>query len=80
MCSESLPDNTPPAGLDSSQADEVGTASGGSLAKGFYYSILLMLAVPFLLMSGLSGMLYWIIRNSDNNPQIPPPYSPNPPA
>lgn len=71
MCSESLPDNTQPPGFDAPQADGITTNSNGSLAKGFYYSILLMLTVLFSLAGGLGGMLYWAVRKSDNNPQSP---------
>jgi len=71
MCSESLSDNTQPPGLDASQAEGAATNSGGSLAKGFYYSILLMLTVLFSLAGGLGGMLYWAVRKSDNNLQPP---------
>jgi len=40
-----------------------------AMAKGYYYSILLMLAVPFLLVSGLSGMLYVTMRRADHHAQ-----------
>lgn len=75
MCSENLPETAPPANSDPSQVDPITPPSGGSLAKGFYYSILLMLAVPFLLITGLSGMLYRAIRKSDNLQINPAPVS-----
>jgi hypothetical protein len=59
-CSESLPsgggvgDNTT-SGLG---GGGVVAGSQGSLAQGFYYSILLMLAVPFTLAAGLGGFFY----------------------
>lgn len=79
MCSESLPDNTQPAGFDTSPNDGITANSNGSLATGFYYSIVLMLAVPFSLVGGLGGMLYWSVRKSDKNTQFPPTPLVNPP-
>ena len=79
MCSESLPDNTQPAGFDTSSNDGITTNSNGSLAKGFYYSIVLMLAVLFSLIGGLCGMLYWSVQNSDKNAQSLPTRLVNPP-
>lgn len=38
--------------------------AGGSLAEGFYYSILFMMAMPFVLVGGFGGVLYWGIRKS----------------
>lgn len=50
MCSESLPNN----GADSTAAGP----ADNSLAAGFYYSILLMLAVPASIASGFGIVLY----------------------
>jgi len=63
MCSENLTSATNPP-TDPSGATDTPTASpGGSLATGFYYSILLMLAVPFLMMTTFCGVLYVRIKN-----------------
>ena len=68
MCSEAL-----------SNPGDAQSSSGGpapaddSLARGFYYSILFMLAVPFSLVTGLGTVLYINVRKADqaqiNNPQ-----------
>ena len=57
MCSENLTPETAPT---TEQAGSAGTpaATGGSLAAGFYYSILFMLAVPFVMMTTFCGVLY----------------------
>ena len=70
MCSESLPSNSP--GQDSGDAAAVSSNQTGSgLAEGFYYSILLMLAMPFLMVAGLGGMLYLSAKRASNGPPVP---------
>ena len=44
------------------------TSGAGGWAEGFYYSILFMLAVPFTLAAGLSGLLYVGMRNAPKRP------------
>jgi hypothetical protein len=39
-------------------------------AKGYNYSIIFMMPVPFLIAAGLGGMLYWHVRK--NAPPIEP--------
>jgi len=70
MCSESLSSGSSPG--ENPDSDAPNSASG-SLAEGFYYSILLMLAVPFSMAGGLGGALYLNLRKSDNNRQEGPP-------
>lgn len=65
MCVEQLPSETnaaaPPA------ADAASPASGGAspqLAEGFYYSILLMLAVPYALALGGGVTIYTLLHRA----------------
>jgi hypothetical protein len=39
-------------------------AGGGDLVNGFFYSILFMLSMPFLIVSGMSGYLYLLVRRA----------------
>lgn len=60
MCSENLP-----TGVESSTPSDGETVETEvSLAAGFYYSILLMLAVPFTLMLSLGGAMYFHSRKA----------------
>jgi hypothetical protein len=34
------------------------------LARGFYYSILLMVSMPFVIFGGLSAYFYWLVRKA----------------
>jgi hypothetical protein len=52
------------AGSGGSGGVDAEVAAGGSLAEGFYYSILFMMAMPFVLVGGFGGVLYWGIRKS----------------
>lgn len=54
-CSDSLP--------SAAQAED-GAEPTGSLAEGFYWSILLMMGAPFVVVGGLGGMLYVTIKRS----------------
>lgn len=73
MCSEGL------SGGDRSVVGSPGSAGTGSaLAEGFYYSILLMLAVPFSMMACLVGMLYWRLRKPTMTQQYPRPVANSP--
>jgi heme/copper-type cytochrome/quinol oxidase subunit 2 len=38
--------------------------ASANLARGFYYSILFMLSMPFLIFSGLSAYFYWEVRKA----------------
>lgn len=62
MCSDALPQSESQAA--STEAQDVATSNnaGAGLATGFYYSIVLMLAVPFATMAGLVTMLYRHMR------------------
>ncbi len=66
MCSELLPNDQGPADAATQTSPDATSPpqTGASLAKGFYYSILFMLAVPFLLVTGLSGMLYLSVKKA----------------
>lgn len=75
-CSESLPnaavepgDSAPPAALIVSAPTR---KVGGSLAHGFYYSILLLLAVPFFAVAAM-GTVLWVQlhRRADQHPVVP---------
>jgi heme/copper-type cytochrome/quinol oxidase subunit 2 len=39
-------------------------ANAVNLVRGYYYSILLMLAMPFLILGGLSVYFYWLVRQA----------------
>ena len=39
-------------------------AGGGDLVNGFFYSILFMLSMPFLILGGISGYLYLLVRRA----------------
>ncbi len=67
MCSESLPSGA--GGHKQSTAAAIQAATlqvseqnQSDWAQGFYYSILLMLAVPFSVVAGLGGLLYWSVH------------------
>lgn len=76
MCSENLSTDTPSKGQDTGDANPTPTKNGSNLAAGFYYSILLMLAVPFSMMAGLGGALYHQMRKAAATAE--PPTSPHP--
>jgi hypothetical protein len=40
------------------------SASQANLARGFYYSILFMMSMPFLILGGIGGYFYWQIRKA----------------
>jgi hypothetical protein len=40
------------------------SASQANLARGFYYSILFMMSMPFLILFGIGGYFYWQIRKA----------------
>ena len=39
-------------------------SSGGDLISGFFWSILFMLSMPFLILTGLGTLMYWSVRNA----------------
>ncbi len=41
-----------------------GGAAGGNLARGFYWSILFMMAMPFALIGSFAGYMYWQVRRA----------------
>lgn len=38
--------------------------ASANLARGFYYSILFMVSMPFLIFGGMSAYFYWEIRKA----------------
>ncbi len=66
MCSESLPGGDGPVVETVPSDGEPSAPRTGRLAEGFYYSIVLMLAVPFSMMAGLIGVFYWKLRHPAN--------------
>jgi hypothetical protein len=38
--------------------------ASANLARGFYYSILFMVSMPFLIFGGLSAYFYWEVRKA----------------
>jgi len=38
--------------------------NGASLARGFYWSILLMVATPFTIVGGVGAVLLWLYRRA----------------
>ena len=64
MCSQSLPDAQRPAAAQTGAGVPSVAADAGSLALGFYYSIVFMLAVPFLMMVALGSMLILSARKA----------------
>jgi heme/copper-type cytochrome/quinol oxidase subunit 2 len=40
-----------------------------NLARGFYYSILFMISMPFLIFSGLCTYFYWLVRSAKKQQQ-----------
>jgi heme/copper-type cytochrome/quinol oxidase subunit 2 len=38
--------------------------NGASLARGFYWSILVMVATPFTIVGGVGAVLLWLYRRS----------------
>ena len=40
------------------------SGSQANLARGFYYSILFMMSMPFLILGGVGGYFYWQIRKA----------------
>lgn len=40
------------------------SANQMNLARGFYYSILFMMSMPFLILFGVGGYFYWQIRKA----------------
>lgn len=38
--------------------------NGAEMARGFAYSILFMLSVPYLIFAGLGSYLYWLVKRS----------------
>ena len=40
------------------------SASQANLARGFYFSILFMMSMPFLILFGIGGYFYWQIRKA----------------
>jgi hypothetical protein len=67
LCSESLPNTSAPGQSSSSQAGDASAGQPprqGHLAEGFYYSIMFMLAMPYLIVGGLGGMLYFKLKNA----------------
>lgn len=67
MCSESLPNGTQGGGEGSKQVEgRPGAGEGGrELARGFYYSILLMLAVPGCVAGGFGFMFYRVVKQAE---------------
>jgi hypothetical protein len=43
--------------------------NGQNLARGFYYSILFMLSMPFLIFGGLCSYFYWEVCRARKNQQ-----------
>ena len=39
-------------------------AAGGGVAKGFFWSILFMMSVPYLLLTTFGGCMYWKVRRA----------------
>ena len=67
MCSENLP-----AASDKKMGgmgDDPSTAQAPALAEGFYYSIVLMLVVPYTMLAGGGVGLYYLLRKS--TPRVP---------
>jgi heme/copper-type cytochrome/quinol oxidase subunit 2 len=44
--------------------------NGQNLARGFYYSILFMLSMPFLIFGGLCSYFYWEVRRARRHQRI----------
>lgn len=40
------------------------SASQANMARGYYYSILFMMSMPFLILFGVGGYFYWQIRKA----------------
>lgn len=71
MCASNLPGGDGPAAVG--DAPDAGPASGdamqssagqGDLARGFYLSILLMLAVPYTMLVSGGAVLWWHFRRA----------------
>lgn len=43
-------------------------ASGGHLVSAYMWSILFLMAMPFTLLTGFSGYMYWLVRRSRTQP------------
>jgi heme/copper-type cytochrome/quinol oxidase subunit 2 len=39
-------------------------SNGGDLVSGFFYSILFMLSMPFMIVAGMSGYFYLLVRRA----------------
>ena len=37
---------------------------GGDLVRGFFWSILFMMSMPFAILGGMSSYLYWVVRRA----------------
>lgn len=44
----------------------------GDWVGGFFWSILFMLSMPFLILGGLSGYMYWLVRQARRTAAPPP--------
>jgi len=66
-CSSALSSNDSSSADSMDPANPSSTQAGASLATGFYYSILLLLAVPFTMASGLCGAFYLRTRSMTRN-------------
>ncbi|GIW94299.1 MAG: hypothetical protein KatS3mg110_2340 [Pirellulaceae bacterium] len=47
---------------------EGGNAEG--LVRGYYYSILFMMSMPFLILGGLGAYFYWEVRRARSRPSV----------
>ncbi len=45
-----------------------GDPSQSGIVQGFFWSIMIMLATPTLILGGLGSYFYWLIRQAQNQP------------
>jgi len=43
------------------------SVEGQKLVRGYFWSICFMMAMPFTLLGGMSGYMYWLVRNARRN-------------
>lgn len=43
------------------------STEGQKLVRGYFWSICFMVAMPFTVFGGMSGYLYWLVRNAKRN-------------
>lgn len=43
------------------------SVEGQKLVRGYFLSICFMMAMPFTLLGGMSGYMYWLVRNARRN-------------